>query len=175
MRKKNKEKNRLVIACPFSSREDYLLAHFGRNILIHSSFGGVSPFADAQFSGPLAQVISHENIGEIFLVMDTTSDLTRGIIDSTIRTESYATSLQVEEYLSNFFKIESQTTAEEKVEVLCQLSLVRQIQEFMENPSLAVFVENHQLALKAVVGHDKSRVFTPVNLHHPHHTWTSIY
>lgn len=159
-------KKKLFIICPFSHLEPFLKVQYGtQHLFLTYPLASISEI-DNTLKSTLETLIETHQISEIIIVNDVSCLLINDIIhrknEFHFPMQRQLESMYLEHFLRYFYK----KTDEQKSINLCKINLELQYVQWHKNAILKSILEDHSVALKAILSNKNKNQFIELHLNH---------
>jgi carbonic anhydrase len=144
-------KNKLFLVCPFSNMENFIHLKYGEDVFFISAMATHAHFHDAKYLESVIDFISNQQIGEIYIVNDTSCRFLNAVLNGDSTADSTSEKSIQQLLVDNYAWIMQQRTRSEQLKILANLNIKKQTFEIRMNERFSSLILQYNIGIKGLI------------------------
>lgn len=157
------EQNKLFLICPFSNLEHFIRRIHGADVYFMTAMATAFNF-DRETIKMTADFLDRKMITHIYVVNDTSCRFMNGVIDKKMSTGSDAEKYLEALFMENQKIIMKQSTILDKVKLLSEININKQISNFREDDSIMSLIKKNKIIIKGLITNKAAKTYMELNV-----------
>lgn len=157
------EQNKLFLICPFSNLEHFIRRIHGIDVYFMTSMATSFNF-DREYIKMIADFLDRKMITHIYVVNDTSCRFMNGMFENKMSSGSEAEKNLEALFMDNHKIIMKQSTISEKVKLLSEINIQKQISNIREQDILLSIIDKNNICIKGLITNKAAKTYIELNV-----------